>query len=150
MTRVTRLLTAVDMDEADNNGRDAPHMSVTARHDAVLDDGRHIVLLDDRGWSASPGVYSTDGTPPPHDWGEAPPSVWTFETVASLQDTARVVVGPDEPADGRTHAEMEASPWDALASALHQDGVEVRAAELRDLTHHIELSERLLARVSQA
>jgi len=67
-----------------------------------------------------------------------------------LQETARAVVGPDEPANGRTHAEMEASHWDALASVLRQDGVEVGTAEPRHLPHDVELSERLLARVSQA
>ena len=26
-------------------------MSFSARHEAVLEDGRHLLLLDDRGWS---------------------------------------------------------------------------------------------------
>lgn len=150
MTDVTHLLTLADIDDADDGGPDGRRMSVRARHDAVLADGRHVVLLDDRGWSASLGVFSTDGTSPAEDWDHAPPSVWTFQTAAGLRETARVVVGPDEPPDGRTHAEMQAGHWAALASVLHQRGVEVEAADLARLPHEVELSERLLARVPRA
>ncbi len=45
MVDVTRLVTYVDIDD-----RDARGISVSALHHAVLDDGRRIVLLDDRGW----------------------------------------------------------------------------------------------------
>jgi len=57
------------------------------------------------------------------------------------------VVGPDEPFDGRTQAEMEASHWDSLARVLQQKGVEVQAAVLRALPHEVRLSERVLARI---
>jgi hypothetical protein len=150
VTDVTHLLTVVDVDGADDDGPVGRRISVEVRHDAVLADGRHVVLLDDRGWSSSLGVFSTDGTPPPVDWRDRLPSAWSFETVEGLQETARMVVGPDEPPDGRTHAEMEAGHWDALAGVLRQQGVEVGGAELSRLPHHVELSERLLARVAHA
>jgi hypothetical protein len=53
MTGVTRLLTSVDINDADDDGPNAHRMSVTARQEAVLEDGRRVVLLDDRGWSGS-------------------------------------------------------------------------------------------------
>jgi len=45
---LVRLLTVVDVREDDT---DARRMSLSARHEAVLADGRRVVLLDDRGWS---------------------------------------------------------------------------------------------------
>jgi hypothetical protein len=150
VTDVTHLLTVVDVDGADDDGPVGRRISVEVRHDAVLADGRHVVLLDDRGWSSSLGVFSTDGASPPPDWRDRLPSAWSLETVEDLQETARVVVGPDEPPPGRTHAEMEAGHWDSLARVLRQQGVEVGGAELSRLPHHVELSERLLARVAHA
>ena len=44
---VARLVTLLDLD----GGAGARSMSVSARHEAVLADGRRIVLLDDRGWT---------------------------------------------------------------------------------------------------
>ena len=64
MAAVTRLVTFVDIDDADDAGPDARSMSVTARHEAVLADGRRVVLLDDRGWSGTQGVY----------WSRSPPA----------------------------------------------------------------------------
>lgn len=43
MPRVVRLVTLADVD--------ARRVSVSARHEAVLEDGRRVLLLDDRGWS---------------------------------------------------------------------------------------------------
>ena len=45
---VQGLETLADVDDRDPNG-----YSVSVRHDAVLSDGRQVVLLDDRGWSSS-------------------------------------------------------------------------------------------------
>jgi hypothetical protein len=59
-----------------------------------------------------------------------------------MERTARDVVGPDEPFEGRTRAEIEASHWDSLARVLQQQGIEVGAAELRALRHHVELGRR--------
>jgi hypothetical protein len=107
---------------------DARRMSVRARHEAVLADGRRVVLLNDRGWGG--------GT-------------WAQETVQEMERTGRMVVGPDEPFEGRTQADMEADHWDSLARTLEQHGVEVEAAELKALPHDVELSERVLARLGR-
>jgi hypothetical protein len=134
MARVTRLLTSVDISDADDDGPDARRMSVTARQEAVLDDGRRLVLLDDRGWSGQ----------------QTQPNIWAFETVEELERTARVVVGPDEPVGDITQAETETGHWDALAGILRAQGVDVEAAALRQLPHDVELSTRLRERVARA
>jgi hypothetical protein len=129
MVDVSRLLTFVDIDDATDDGPNARGMSVKARQEAVLEGGRRVVLLDDRGWSG--GV------------------AWAFETVDDLERTARDVVGPDEPLRGSSHAEMAAGHWVTLAGILREKGVEVDAAELSELRHDVELSTRLRERVSR-
>jgi hypothetical protein len=138
---VVRLLTFVDIRDDDDEGPGGRRMSVSARHEAVLPDGRRVLLLDDRGWSTQLRVV-----------GGAEPSlgIWAYETAEQMERTARVVVGPDEPFEGRTQAEMEASHWDSLARVLQQEGIEAQAAELRALPHDVELSDRVLARVGIA
>jgi hypothetical protein len=148
MARVTRLLTAVDLDDTDDDGPDARRMSVKARHEAVLEDGGRVVLLDDRGWTQQLGAHWTDDAPPPQDWRETLPSIWTFQTVEGLERNARCVVGPDAPVDGLTQAEMEASHWEALVTILREQGVDVDAAELKRLPHDVEISDGLRARLS--
>jgi hypothetical protein len=85
---VTRLVTFVELDFAD-----ARQMSVSARHEAVLVDGRRVLLLDDRGWGAS-----------------GPPNIWALTTAEDIADTARMVVGPDEPFGGRSHEDEAVWP----------------------------------------
>jgi hypothetical protein len=130
MAAVRRLLTFVDVDDAAD--LDARTMSVTARHDAVLDDGRRVVLLDDRGW--------TSGGGPPDAGGP-----WAFETAEGMERTARTVVGPDGPFGARSQADMEADHWAALARVLRGYGIEVAAADLKALPHDVELSARVRA-----
>jgi hypothetical protein len=145
MAAVSRLITFVDI-AADDDGPDARTMSVSARHEAVLADGRRVVLLDDRGWSGQLSVYSNGEEPP----GERDlPGIWAYETVEGMKRTARDVVGPDEPFDGRTQADIEADHWDALARILRQHGVEITAADLEALEHVVELSDRVLARIAR-
>jgi hypothetical protein len=146
MARVTRLFTAVDINDADDDGSDALRMSVTARHEALLEDGRRVVLLDHRGWGGQVGAY-TDDASPPQDWRERSPSIWMFQTVEGLEQTARNVVGPDEPFDALTQADMEASHWEGLATILRKRGVDVDAAGLKELPHDVELSARLRERI---
>src|SRR5947209_2686790 len=120
MAEVTRLLTFVDIDD-----RDARGLSVSALHQAVLDDGRQVVLSDDRGWTSSRGAAA------------AP--------VADIVETARVVVGPDEPFGDRSRTDMEVGYWEALVRTLREEGVVADAAKLRALPHDVELSARVVA-----
>jgi hypothetical protein len=120
---VDRLETVVDIPAG---GPDPRSMSFSALHQAVLVDGRRIVLLDDRGWTSS--------------WG---PGVPPIPSVEEIEDTARVVVGPDERFGEHTQADMENDHWDALAGVLVQQGVAVDAQELRQLPHDVVVSGRL-------
>jgi hypothetical protein len=141
---VARLVTLVDVND---EASDARQMSVSALHEAVLEDGRRVLLLDDRGWtSAALTAY----------WGEVPedsrrdqPDVWAVTTVEDIEETARVVVGPDEPPDGYSQEEAEAAHWAYLADVLREQGVVVDAQELKRLPHDVVLSERLRARISR-
>jgi hypothetical protein len=75
-------------------------MSLSARHGAVLADGSRAVLLYDRGWIEELRVVR----------GSAPSfGIWAHETPEQIERTARTVVGPDEPFEGRTRAEMDAA-----------------------------------------
>ncbi|MFI0977502.1 hypothetical protein ACH4SP_10785 [Streptomyces sp. NPDC021093] len=125
MSVVTHLVTHADLDVGATSVR---QMSVSARLEAVLADGRSLVLLDDRGWTSS-----------------GPAGLRALIAVEDVESTARTVVGPDEPFDGRTHEEMEAGHWSFLAEVLGQQGVDVAAEELGRLPHDVVLSERLRA-----
>jgi hypothetical protein len=147
MAAVACLLTFVDIADDDDAAPDARRMSVSARHEVVLADGRRVVLLDDRGWSEQ---FAVAWYHEPSPWERRLvelPDIWAYKKVEEMERTARDVVGPDEPFEGRTRAEMEASHWDSLARVLQQRGIEVGAAELRALRHHVELSDRVLARI---
>jgi hypothetical protein len=135
---VARLVTLVDVHD-DVAG--ANQMSVSALHEAVLDDERRVLLLDDRGWtSAALTAYS----------GEAHQTdIWAVTSVEDIEETARVVVGPDEPPDGYSQEEAEAAHWAYLADVLRQQGIVVDAQELKRLPHDVVVSERLLARIGR-
>lgn len=147
MTPVARLVTFVDLGE-DDDGPNGSTMSVSARHDAELADGRRVTLLSDRGWGGTgrPGyvMVADDGRRP------RSPAIWSFQTRRDLEETARTVVGPDEPWEGKTWTEGETVHWEALADTLRQAGVEADAADLRALPHDVELSDRVLARLDGA
>lgn len=128
MHPVLRLETFVDLD---GDRFDPREMSVSARLDAVLADGRRMVLLDDRGWG-----------------GSGPPDVWATTSVEEFVFTARMVVGPDEPPPGRTHEEEAALHWAHLAGTLRQQGVGVEGPALAQLPHDVVLSDRLVARLN--
>lgn len=147
MTSVARLVTFVDLG-GDDDGPDGRMMSVSATHDAELADGRRVTLLSDRGWGGTgrPGyVMVDDGAPP-----QAPGGIWSHQTVQELKETARTVVGPDEPWEDETWAEVEACHWEALADTLRHAGIDVDAADLRALPHDVELSDRILSRLASA
>lgn len=64
-----------------------------------------------------------------------------------MQETARMVVGPDAAFGEHSEADMEADHWRWMASILHEHGVEVDAADLQLMRHDVELSDRVLARI---
>ena len=127
---VARLVTLLDLDA---EGAAARSMSVSARHEAVLADGRRIVLLDGRGWTTWPSVPGDASVP----------------SIEEIEETARTVVGPDEPFGGRSQTDMEDDHWAALADVLRQEGVGADARELRLLPHDVVLSERLRAQTRE-
>lgn len=124
---MTRLVTFVDVVD---DVPDTRRISVSARHEAVLANGRRVLLLDDRGWSES-----------------GPPNIWAMTSIEDIVGTTRVVVGPDEPFGGRSYEDMEADHWAQLTGTLRQHGIVAEALELKRLPHDVVLSERLLARI---
>ncbi|MFD4374497.1 hypothetical protein [Streptomyces sp. NPDC058486] len=120
---VTRLVTHVELDEDETS---AAQFSASARLEAELSDGRALVLLDDRGWSES-----------------GPEDIRAYLTRASVEDTARTVVGPDEPFADETPEQAATAHWTSLADSLAGEGVVVDAAVLANAPHDVVLSERL-------
>ena len=116
---------------------DVGQASVLARHEAVLTDGRRVVIFDHRGWTWS--LHSSEG-----DVGHDP---WSSTARQDIEDTARVVVGPDEPFDDHSQDDTDADYWAHVARVLEQHGVSATAHELTNVPHDVVLSERLLARV---
>ena len=127
MSVVRRLVTFVDLD---SDHADPRRISVSARLEVGLADGRRLLLLDDRGWSSS-----------------GPPDIWATTSLEEIEFTARMVVGPDEPPPGRTHSEEAALHWTALAEILRPHGVVADGSALAQLPHDVVLSDRLLARL---
>lgn len=120
---VKRLVSYVDA----HHGSKTEEVSLSVRLKAELDDGALVLLLDDRGWSSS-------GT-------------WAEVSRAEIEETARVVAGPDEPRDGETWHEAEAAYLAYIREILVGQGTEVAVADLRSLTHDVVLSARLLNRI---
>ena len=132
MPTVTRLVTLTDVQPA----ADGATASVSARLEAELADGRRMVLLDDRGWSTSLRGAGADD-----------PDPWAYTSAEEIAETARVVVGPDEPYGDRTRADMEEGHWHTLAETLRGQGVAVSASELAQLPHDVVVSDALAARL---
>lgn len=132
MPDVVRLETIADLQRAEN----ARDMSVSARLEAVLGDGRRVVLLDGRGWTSSLRGLGADDM-----------DVWATSSEAEIAETARTVVGPDEAYGGRSQSEMDAGHWTTLAETLRVQGVDASADDLRRLPHDVVLSDRLRARL---
>ena len=128
VVHVTHLVTYVEVGDAVADPR---RLSVSASHEAVLSNGDRVLLLEDRGWSVS-----------------VPPDVWSSMSADEIENTARVVVGPDEAFDGYSQEDMEASHWACLAGVLRRQSADVEGSVLRELPHHVVLRERLLARLS--
>ena len=146
MAAVTRLVTLVDVQD---DVVDPRQMSVSALHEAVLEDGRRVLLLDDRGWTSSAlrAFWPAEGGD--GESGQDQLDTWAVTSVEDIEETARVVVGPDEPPEGYSQEEAEAAHWAYLADVLRQHGLVVDALELKRLPHDVVLSERLLARIGR-
>jgi hypothetical protein len=143
MSAITRLETLIDVND---EGAEPRQLSVSARHEAVLEDGQRVLLLDDRGWTSA-ALRASWGDAPEGDSHREQLDTWAVTSVEDIEETARVVVGPDEPAEGRSQADAEADHWAHLADVLRQQGVVVDAEDLKRLPHDVVLSERLLARI---
>ena len=134
MPQVVELVTLADLDE-DNS--DARRIAVSVRLEAALDDGRRVLLLDGRGWSAElrgPGAADIA-------------DIWATASEREIAEQALVVVGPDEPFDGRSQDDMARDHWGALAATLRAGGVASDGERLRGLPNRVVLSERLRARL---
>jgi hypothetical protein len=148
VSAVTRLVTFVDLREGVG---DARQLSVSARHEAVLSDGRRVLLLDDRGWTSSLRTAFYAGDASDRDSArEEQPDIWATTSVEDIEEEARMVVGTDEPLDGFSQEDAEQGHWAYLSDVLRQHGVVVDALDLRRLPHDVVLSERLLARVGRS
>jgi hypothetical protein len=134
MPRVLSLLTLVDLREDDADSR---RISVAVTQEAVLDDGRRILLLDGRGWSSELRGAGA---------GEIP-DIWATASEHEIAEQALVVVGPDEPFGGRSQEDMARDHWEVLAETLRAEGASVNGAQLRVLANRVVLSERLRKRM---
>jgi hypothetical protein len=137
-------VTFVDLAEGVGGTRQT---SFSARHEAVLLDGRRVLLLDDRGWSWSSLITFQAGD---RDSRREHPDMWAMTSVEDIEQAARMVVGPDEPLDGFSQEDAEEGHWAYLSDVLRQHGVVVDALDLSRLPHDVVLSERLLARVGRS
>lgn len=134
MDRPERLVTSCDV--APDHGDSLPdgrQMSLTALHHLELTSGRRVVLLDDRGWTAS-----------------GPPDIWSHTSLEDIDETTRMVVGPDEPPPGRSYEQMDADHWADLAATTASAGVHVQASTLAALPHHVEISQAVRERVAHS
>ena len=86
---------------------------------ADLDDGRRITLHDERGYSTS-----------------SPGDPKQFQTSESIEADVRTTVLPDDD-DGEEH------PWEWLVELLQAQGVDASVEELKQVTYHVEFSQRL-------
>jgi hypothetical protein len=129
MPRVIRVVTLVDVVD----GTQPRSTSFSARHEAVLDDGGRVLLLDDRGWSETLGGAA------------AGLELLPLLSRDDIAETARMVVGPDEAFEGHSQDDMDTDHWNSLAEKLRATGVNADAGDLRRLPHDVVLSEALLA-----
>jgi hypothetical protein len=121
---VSRLLTFADIDKSQPDSG----FHVKARHELELNNGTRVLLLDDRGWGASPWKIAV-----------------TTMSLEDIERMTRTVVGPDEAYGDMSQEDMEADHWAALEQTARQQGVSIEAAELKRLTHDVVFTPRLLA-----
>jgi len=115
MSAVTRLVTFVDL--ADGVG-DTRQTAFSAQHEAVLLDGRRVLLLDDRGWTWSSLIAVQAGASDHDSTREEQPDIWATTSVEDIEQTARMVVGPDEPtASGLVQVRLDPRLHDVVVAA---------------------------------
>lgn len=125
MAKISRL---VSVAEANETHHPSAGLSVSVSLSVELDDGRSVVVLDDRGWNSN--------------------QRWADATSAEIEQTARDVVGPDEPYGEQTMEEAIAAYWEYLRKILAAHGVEMNSGVLRTAPHEVVLSESVLTRLS--
>lgn len=123
MSAVRRLVTYADV--AYHPLSQPGEVSVSARHEVELTDGRRVLLLDDRGWGST--------------------GLWAAMSAEYIRENTRTVVGPDSPPAGRSQEDMETLHWNSLQQTAQRQGVMVDADELRRLPHDVVISQQLLA-----
>lgn len=128
MTHVRRLITTVDEQICGPKRKSVGRtLSVSALHEAELDDGSRVLLLDDRGWSSS--------------------ALWSESAKQEIIDTSRDVVGPDEPYGDQTYEEAALAHWEYLAAVLARAGIIVQGAKMRLLPHDVILTRQVMDRI---
>jgi hypothetical protein len=81
------------------------------------------LLLEDRGWTSFHVIARREGGAPyAGSSGHDVPNIWAMTSVEEIENTARAVVGPDEPFERRSRSQedMEADSWTFLAKVLRQ------------------------------
>ena len=124
MSTIIRLVSFADISDPASET-----VEVSVLHQAELDNGKLVLLLDDRGWSSS--------------------ARWSDAQLQDLEETARVVVGPDEPYGAQSREDAENGYWSFIQEVLARQGVEVGVAELRRTRHDVVLSKRLQDRLDR-
>ncbi len=134
MHQAKRLLTSIDVDEPAGTPRDVDReMSISALLELEFDSGLRVTLLDDRGWSSA-----------------GPSNIWAYTSLKDLADTARTVVGPDDPPDHVSKKEADASYWAQIAANAQAQGVRIEAGDLAALPHDVHINHEIRARVAHA
>lgn len=123
VVHVERLITIVELDEQDPSGHSAwAHLYVE------LSSGERRRLFADRGWSSSVEIAE--------------------EGRAIIENTARMVVGPDGPGRGETDEQMHYRYWQWFEHKLRDAGIQGAASELKTLPHDVEIGEQLSRRLA--
>ncbi|MBN7797641.1 hypothetical protein [Parahaliea mediterranea] len=123
MPVAVRLVTYVDIDE---KRYQQENISLSARHELELADGSRVLLLDDRGWGGSA------------KWHDVP--------IKEVEESSRMVAGPDDPPENRSRDQMETDHWARLEQIAREQGANVDAVNLRSLKHDVVFSQRLRVR----
>ncbi|SEE86900.1 hypothetical protein SAMN04489740_2861 [Arthrobacter alpinus] len=126
MRNVARFVSFADV----HDGANGQNVSVSVLHEAELDTGKSILVLDDRGWASS------------QPWSEAHPQ--------EIEKTARDVVGPDEPFGEQNAEDATLAYWKYIQAILARNGVKISVELLQKVPHDVALSKRLRERIGNS